>query len=130
MSTLGHSLRIKSDGSFRTRNDDTYPYIELSNTGMQLKDADDGDTYGTGKYGTAKYGWGASVWIMNTNYWIPWMEVKEPKDDSANDMPSFRFYNRSADPAGGSYQTGDLAVVSGKLKIYTGGSWVVVGTQS
>jgi hypothetical protein len=38
------------------------------------------------------------------------------------------FFNNTADPA--FTVEGAVAVVGGKLKIYTGGAWVVVGTQS
>ena len=41
---------------------------------------------------------------------------------------TFELPNGSGDPS--STTTGALAVVSGKLKIYNGSAWVVVGTQT
>jgi len=61
--------------------------------------------------------------LMNAHYYIPWMEVKEPKDGSANDMPSIRFYDRGADPTGGTYAQGDVCMVNGYLRVYRSGSW-------
>ena len=131
VSTVRQLLQIESTGTLRSNTTGTYPYLEFSNSGLQLKDADTGGTYGTATYTTAAvYGFGATVWLMNAHYFIPWMEVKEPKDGSANDMPSIRFYDRSADPTGGTYAQGDVCVVSGKLMIYTGGVWAVVGDQT
>ena len=131
VSTVRQLLQIESTGTLRSNTTGTYPYLEFSNSGLQLKDADTGGTYGTATYTTAAvYGFGATVWLMNAHYFIPWMEVKEPKDGSANDMPSIRFYDRSADPTGGTYAQGDVCVVGGKLMIYTGGVWAVVGDQT
>lgn len=132
--TVKSLLQIQSSGSIRSNTTGAYPYIELSNSGIQLKDDDDGATYsGTGassEYSdaTALYGFGATVWIMNSHYSIPWMEVKEPVD-GGNDMPSIRLYDRAATPVGGTYLDGDLAVVGGLLYIYNSG-WEVVGDQT
>jgi hypothetical protein len=125
---VSSAIQLTSQGYIRTS--ESYPYIELSNSGVQLKTSDTGGSYSSALYSTDKYGFGATVWLMNSDLWIPWYETKEPQDGSANDMPSLRLYNRSADPTGGSYQTGDICVVLGELKIYTSGAWVVVGTQS
>lgn len=47
--------------------------------------------------------------------------------DKGNDF-TFRLPNGSGDPSGST--TGMMAVVSGKLKIYNGSAWVVVGDQT
>ncbi|MBU0598966.1 hypothetical protein KKF61_08350, partial [Patescibacteria group bacterium] len=119
-------------GEIRSNSSGNYPYLSFSQGGLQLKDSDPGGTYGTAVYGTDKYGYGALVWILNTSLKIPWAELKEP-NAGASDVASIRLYNRSDDP-GGLAEVGDLAVVSGKLKICTGagtpGTWTVVGSQT
>jgi hypothetical protein len=122
-STIEQLLQISSGGTFRTNTTGNYPYIEISNSGMQLKDADDGGTVGTAKVNTDIVGFGATVWLMNRHYFIPWLEAKEPKDGSTNDMPSLRLFDRTSLPTGGTYGNGDLCVYDGDLCIYKNGSW-------
>lgn len=125
-------ISISSSGLIRSNISGEYPYVEFSNAGLQLKNSDTGGTYGTAEYGTDKYGFGALAWIMNSTWGIPWVELKEPSS-GGDTVASFRFYNRSVDPTGAA-EIGDLAVVSGKLKICTGagtpGTWTVVGAQT
>jgi hypothetical protein len=129
-STVQTLLQLDPGGVLRSDSSANYPYLEFSNEGLQLKDSDDGGTVGTAVVNTDKVGFGATVWIMNSTYNIPWMETKEPVDGSANDMPSIRLFDRSADPSGGTYTNGDLSVVNGLLMIYVTNAWVVVGDQT
>jgi hypothetical protein len=95
----------------------------MSNDGIQLKDSDTGGTVGTALVNTDTVGFGATVWIMNSTYQIPWMETKEPIDGSGNDMPSFRLFARDADPTGGTYLDGDLCNTLGFVKSYYNAGW-------
>jgi hypothetical protein len=128
------AITISSTGTIRSNLSGQYPYVEFSNSGIQLRDIATGDTYGYGVYSTAKYGFGALVWIMNSAYNIPWMELKEPSK-SGNTVASLRLFNRTVDPTGAA-EVGDLAVVGGKLKICTvagdvgAATWTIVGSQS
>ena len=130
--SVTNSITVSSQGSISSNATSSYPYLQFSNAGLQLKDSDTGGTYSTAVYSTDKYGYGASVWILNSDLKIPWLELKEP-NAGASDVASMRLYNRGDDP-GGAAEIGDLAVVSGKLKICTGagtpGTWTTVGTQT
>jgi len=110
----------------------TYPYIQLSGDGLQLKDSDTGGTYGTAKYGTDKYGFGALAWILNPALKIPFAVLKEV-NAGASDVADIRLYNRSDTP-GGPAEIGDICCVNGKLMQCTGagtpGTWVVTGSQT
>lgn len=127
-------ITISAFGTIRSNTSGNYPYVEFSNSGLQLRNSDTGGTYSTAVYSTGTYGSGALVWIMNSTYGIPWMEMKEPSS-GAYTVSSMRFFNRSADPTG-SAEVGDLAVVNGKLKICTtagdpgAATWTVVGAQT
>ena len=122
-STVGQLLQVNSAGAIRSNSTGAYPYIEMSNAGIQLKDSDTGGTVGTAVVNTDVVGFGATVWIMNADYDIPWMETKEPQDASANDVTSIRLFERDADPTGGTYVQGDLANTSGFLKSYYNSGW-------
>ena len=122
-SSVGQLLQVSAAGKIRSNDTGTYPYLEMSNDGLQLKDSDTGGTVGTAVVNTDLVGFGATVWIMNADYDIPWMETKEPQDGSANDMPSIRLFERDADPTGGTYIQGDLCNTSGFLKSYYNAGW-------
>ena len=127
-------INIGSSGYIRSNISGSYPYVEFSNAGLQLKDSDTGGTYGTAVYGTDKYGYGALAWIMNSSFGIPWAELKVPTEPSSGlEVASMRLYNRSGLPSGTAL-VGDLCITNGKLYICTGGgtpgSWTIVGTQS
>jgi len=127
-------ITISAEGSIRSNALGSYPYVEFSQSGLQLRNSDVGGTYSTGLYSTDKYGSGALVWIMNATYGIPWMEMKEPSSGGYT-VPSMRFFNRDVDPTSAA-EVGDLAVVGGKLKICTvagdpgAATWTVVGAQT
>jgi hypothetical protein len=124
------NINLTGSGTIRTQS--SVPYIELSTSGLQIKDNSTGGTYGTAVYSTDKYGYGAVAWIFNQDLGIPFAVLKEPSA-GASDVADIRMYNRSDNP-GGAAEVGDLCCVSGELKICTGagtpGTWTIVGTQS
>lgn len=124
-------INIGSSGSIRSNLTGSYPYLEFSQQGLQLKDNSPGGTYSNAVYSTDKYGFGALAWILNSTIKVPFAVLKEP-NAGASDVADLRLYNRTDDP-GGSAEIGDLCVVNGKLKICTSagtpGTWTVVGAQ-
>jgi len=139
-SLLAGGISLSSGGYLRTNTG--YPYLEMSQSGLQLKTGATGGSYGACKYSVGGgglpagiYGYGALIWIMNSDLHVPWAELDEPVDESDNGVASIRLYNRSGSPSG-SAEIGDLAVVDGKLVICTiagsGGTatWTIVGTQT
>jgi hypothetical protein len=128
------TITMSSSGAIRSNISGSYPYLELSQSGMQLKDSDTGGTYGTAQYSTDKYGFGALAWILNPDIGIPWAELKEPSDATGT-LASLRLYNRSNTPTGLAI-IGDLCIANSKLYVCTtaGSSpasvWTVVGNQS
>lgn len=121
-------ISIASSGYIRSNISGSYPYVEMSNDGVQLKDSDTGGTYGTAVYGTDRYGFGALAWIMNPDLGVPWAELKIPKL-AGEEVASLRLYNRTGLPSGTAL-AGDLCVVGGTLYICTGGgtpgTWAAV----
>ena len=112
----------------------TTPKIRMDASGLYYQ-----TTTSIGKYGPSssgnfgfmygdgtKYGTGVTAFLFNENF--PVFAVTAEKD-----LADIRLYNRSSNPVGDA-EIGDLAVVSGKLKICTiagsPGTWTVVGTQS
>jgi len=128
----GGNIYLDTQGALRSNTTGNYPYLEFSNDGLMLKDSDTGGTYGTAEYSTDKYGYGALAWLMNSTIGVPWVELKEPSI-SGTTVASLRLYNRGSDPDGKA-EVGDLAVVSGKLKICIGagtpGTFQIVGDQT
>jgi len=126
------TISISSQGTIRSNLTGSYPYVEFSQSGLQLKDSSTGGTYGTAVYGTDTYGCGALAWIMNSNLKVPFAVLKEP-NAGASDVADLRLFNRTDNP-GGVAEIGDLAVVNGELVICTTagtpGTWTVVGTQT
>ncbi len=128
------TISISSTGTIRSNLTGSYPYLEFSQSGLQLKDSDQGGTYGTAVYtsGGDKYGFGALAWLLNSDIKIPLAILKEP-NAGASDVADIRLFNRGDDP-GGAAEVGDLACVGGKLKLCTGagtpGTWTICGTQS
>ena len=126
------TIEIAASGSLRSTIGGVYPYLELSNAGLQLKDSNTGGTYGTAVYGTDKYGYGALAWIMNSSLGVPWAELKVPTL-SGSEVASMRLYNRSGLPSGPAL-VADMCVTDGKLYICTGagtpGTWTCVGDQT
>jgi hypothetical protein len=125
-------ISVGASGYIRSNTTGNYPYIELSQSGMQLKSSDTGGTYGTAVYGTDKYGYGASVWVMNAGFGVPWVELKVPELDG-DEVASLQLYDRSGLPSGPASKS-QLCSVSGVLYICTTagtpGTWQVVGAQS
>jgi len=101
--------------------------IEIDSSGISLLIGATTGKYGEFKYGAAKYGAGALAYINNVTRGIPFYINAEQS------VADIHMYNRSSDPSGAA-AVGDLAVVSGKLKICTSagtpGTWTVVGTQT
>jgi len=126
------TIEVGASGSIRSTIGGAYPYLELSNAGLQLKDSDTGGTYGTAQYSVDKYGFGALAWIMNASLGVPWAELKVPTL-SGDEVASIRLYNRSGLPSGPALVS-DLCAVGGVLYICTGagtpGTWTIVGSQS
>ena len=122
------TIGISAEGSIRSNLTGNYPYLEFSQSGLQLKSSPAGASYGVGKYGTSKYGYGAVAWIMNSDLKIPLAVIEEPGDVGAT-VADIRYYNRSSDPSGPA-EVGDTCVVNGTLKICTGagtpGTWAAV----
>jgi hypothetical protein len=101
--------------------------IEIDSSGISLLIGAATGKYGGFKYGAKKYGAGALAFINNVTRGIPFYVNAEQS------VADVHLYNRSSDPSGAA-TVGDLAVVSGKLKICTAagtpGTWTVVGTQT
>ncbi len=125
-------ISIGTSGAIRSNTTGNFPYLEFSNDGLQLKDSDAGGTYGTAAYSTTgTYGAGALVWILNTSLGVPWVEIKEPSLGGST-IPSFRFFNRAANPTGASI-LGDICVSGDLLKrcvtAGTPGTYLEIGAQ-
>lgn len=123
---ISSAFEISGTGYMRSKQGSDYPYLEFSNSGLQLKTSDTGGTYGDFELGVDKLGYGAVVWLMNDDLQVPWYECKEPQDQDSNDMASIHFYDRSADPVGGTYEQGDIAMVTGLMKIFRAGDFYEV----
>lgn len=125
-------ISIGASGAIRSNLIGSYPYLEFSQDGLQLKDSSPGGTYSTAQYGTDMYGFGALAWIFNASIKVPFAVLKEPNAGAA-DVADIRLYNRSDDP-GGKAEIGDVCCVGGVLKICTSagtpGIWQKVGLQS
>jgi len=102
--------------------------ILMTSEGMTLHVTSGVGEYATFKYGdSTKYGTGALAYIHHSSQRIPFFVGAEQV------VGDYHLYNRSSDPSGVA-TIGDLAVVSGKLKICTvagtPGTWTVVGAQT
>lgn len=105
--------------------------IEIDSSGISLSSSSAASPYNTASktYNDASntYGNGVLAYINNTSKSVPFYINAEQS------VGDFHFYNRGSDPTGAA-EIGDVAVVSGKLKICTAagtpGTWTIVGTQT
>ena len=99
-------------------------YVHISDKGIELVQQTTTAQYGDFLYAEAKYGSGVLAYIHNTERNVPFYI------ESETNYGDFHFYPRTAAPASGTHEVGDVIVADGKLMLCTSagspGTWTNV----